>query len=57
MEQTNSANAPPPAPKEIIDNLPSEKISVLEIDAHEECPVCKEEFDLDEIVRFLPCKH
>ncbi|KAJ9078658.1 hypothetical protein DSO57_1004615 [Entomophthora muscae] len=57
MEQTSSANAPPPASKETIKKIPFKKITILEINAHEECPVCKEEFVLDEEIRLLPCKH
>lgn len=57
MEQTNSSNAAPPAPKETIDNLPVEKVAQVDVDSREECPVCKDEFVIEEEVRLLPCKH
>ncbi|TXG72484.1 hypothetical protein EZV62_001063 [Acer yangbiense] len=44
---------PPPVPLSVMEALPTVKIS----EAHLHCPVCKEELEVGEEVRELPCKH
>lgn len=48
---------PPPAKKEMISTLPTVSITKDQTDCRLVCPVCKEEFSLDESVRKLPCLH
>ncbi|CAG8677906.1 309_t:CDS:2, partial [Racocetra fulgida] len=63
MEQ-QAGQAPPPATEEIINNLPKTKITKKQLTltyftAEEQlgCPVCKDEFIVDEEVLILPCTH
>ncbi|XP_054637765.1 E3 ubiquitin-protein ligase RNF115 isoform X1 [Dunckerocampus dactyliophorus] len=48
---------PPPAEKEKISSLPFVNISQEQADCCMECPVCKEDFEVGEAVRQLPCNH
>ncbi|KAK7898862.1 hypothetical protein WMY93_019715 [Mugilogobius chulae] len=48
---------PPPAEKESISSLPTVCITKEHTDCRLDCPVCKEEYSLDESVRQLPCLH
>ncbi|CAG8496823.1 9195_t:CDS:2 [Acaulospora morrowiae] len=57
MEQQAGRHAPPPASEEIIENLPKKKITQKQIEEQLGCPVCKDEFKLDEEVLSLPCSH
>ncbi|XP_028906495.1 E3 ubiquitin-protein ligase RNF126 isoform X1 [Ornithorhynchus anatinus] len=48
---------PPPADKEKIQALPTVKITEEQVGSGLECPVCKEDYTVDESVRQLPCNH
>ncbi|KAI5785005.1 hypothetical protein DFH27DRAFT_266894 [Peziza echinospora] len=56
MEQ-HQGNAPPPAPPEVLNNLPKIKVEQQRVLEGEDCAVCKEELVLDEEVAQLPCTH
>lgn len=57
MEQTAGKHAPPSASEEAISKLPREPVSVEDLEAQRDCPVCQEDFHLgDQMVR-MPCKH
>ena len=56
MEQ-HQGNAPPPAPPEVLNNLPKIKVEQNRVLEGEDCAVCKEELVLDEEVAQLPCTH
>ncbi|KAF8404116.1 hypothetical protein HHK36_008996 [Tetracentron sinense] len=47
----------PPAPASAIDALPIVKITPTHLKNESDCPVCKEEFVVDEEVREMPCNH
>jgi len=46
-----------PAPKEAVDSQKSLKINQEHVDNKEECAICKDEYQLDEEVMQLGCKH
>ncbi|XP_037132189.1 E3 ubiquitin-protein ligase RNF126-like [Syngnathus acus] len=48
---------PPPADRERIKSLPTVCITEEHVGAGLECPVCKEDYHVDESVRQLPCNH
>lgn len=48
---------PPPAAKDQIDALPTVLVVQEQVDSSLQCHICMEEFQLDEKVRGLPCKH
>ncbi|KAL6044225.1 hypothetical protein STEG23_019905 [Scotinomys teguina] len=48
---------PPPADKEKITSLPTVTVTQEQVDTGLECPVCKEDYTVDEKVRQLPCNH
>ncbi|XP_072139069.1 E3 ubiquitin-protein ligase RNF115 isoform X2 [Mobula birostris] len=48
---------PPPADRDRIAALPVVTVSQEQIDSALECPVCKEDYLLEEQVRQLPCHH
>ncbi|KAK9701050.1 hypothetical protein K7432_011923 [Basidiobolus ranarum] len=56
MEQAGR-NAPPPAPEDIINNLPREKITRAQVEDGIDCAVCKEDFNEGEETTGLPCHH
>lgn len=47
----------PPAPASAIETLPMVKITQEHLMKDTNCPVCKDEFEVDVEVRELPCKH
>ncbi|XP_074119394.1 E3 ubiquitin-protein ligase RNF115 [Sminthopsis crassicaudata] len=48
---------PPPADKEKITSLPTVTVTQEQVDTGLECPVCKEDYTVEEQVRQLPCNH
>uniref|UniRef100_A0A452G360 E3 ubiquitin-protein ligase RNF115 n=1 Tax=Capra hircus TaxID=9925 RepID=A0A452G360_CAPHI len=48
---------PPPADKEKITSLPTVTVTQEQVDKGLECPVCKEDYTVEEEVRQLPCNH
>ncbi|XP_037001299.2 E3 ubiquitin-protein ligase RNF115 isoform X2 [Artibeus jamaicensis] len=48
---------PPPADKEKITSLPTVTVTQEQVDMGLECPVCKEDYTVEEEVRQLPCNH
>ncbi|XP_021528377.1 E3 ubiquitin-protein ligase RNF115 isoform X2 [Aotus nancymaae] len=48
---------PPPADKEKITSLPTVTVTQEQVDTGLECPVCKEDYTVEEEVRQLPCNH
>ncbi|CAB1456716.1 unnamed protein product [Pleuronectes platessa] len=48
---------PPPADRERIKTLPTIYIKEEHVGASLECPVCKEDYSVEESVRQLPCNH
>ncbi|KAH3767822.1 RING finger protein [Pelomyxa schiedti] len=55
--ESSQGRGPPPASTSAISTLPTVKIQQKHIDDKEECNVCKDDFQLDEEVVMLPCKH
>ena len=55
MEQSNGGA--PPASEDALKELKLHKITQKEIDEKIECSVCKDEYEMDEEVKIMPCKH
>lgn len=53
----NDPPGPPSAPKSAIEALPLVVISGEHLKNDSSCPVCKDEFEVGDQVRELPCKH
>jgi len=47
----------PPASKEAVTKLKKVKITSKEIEEKAECSVCKDEYELDDEVKVMPCSH
>ncbi|XP_058787496.1 probable E3 ubiquitin-protein ligase RHC2A [Vicia villosa] len=47
----------PPATKSAIDSLPTIEIDDTHLEMESHCAVCKEAFELTNVVREMPCKH
>lgn len=46
-----------PASEEVVNALPRITIEAAKAQDEQECPVCKDEFPVGQIVLVLPCKH
>lgn len=58
FDQDSLKNMPPPASAEVIENLPTFEITEsLMKSSNNDCAVCKEEFQLKDDAKILPCKH
>ncbi|KAK7302443.1 hypothetical protein RJT34_13333 [Clitoria ternatea] len=55
--QNNNRPGPPPATSSAIAALPMVKVTHEHLATDLNCPICKDEFQLDMEVRELPCKH
>ncbi|XXG86699.1 hypothetical protein AAC387_Pa11g1544 [Persea americana] len=53
----NDRPGPPPAPPSAIEAVPRVKITSTHMINESVCPVCKEEFEVGEEVREMPCNH
>lgn len=53
----NIRPGPPPASPSAIEALPMVKVTETHLASDPNCPICKDEFEVDVQVRELPCKH
>ncbi|XAR53128.1 Ubiquitin--protein ligase [Bertholletia excelsa] len=53
----NERLGPPPAPRSVIEALPAALLTQENLVTDPRCPVCKEEFEVGEEVKVMPCKH
>ncbi|CCI42106.1 unnamed protein product [Albugo candida] len=57
MQNDSNRHGTPPAAKEAIEKLPMLAITQEDININPECAVCKDEFNLAEEARRMPCTH
>lgn len=57
MIENNIRPGPPPASPSAIEALPMVKVTETQLSSDPNCPICKDEFEVDVEVRELPCKH
>ncbi|KAJ2509716.1 hypothetical protein H4217_008207 [Coemansia sp. RSA 1939] len=57
MDQNPGANSQPPASDESISKLPRRRVTAEEVDRKLDCGICMDEYNKDEEVVELPCKH
>ncbi|KAK9363934.1 hypothetical protein V1504DRAFT_399234 [Lipomyces starkeyi] len=57
MEQTAPSNAPPPATEGDISALPTEILTPGLHEQSSDCAICKDQYENNETVTLLPCKH
>ncbi|KAI9505182.1 hypothetical protein GGI25_002246 [Coemansia spiralis] len=57
MEQNQNVNSQPPASDEAIAKLPRRKITISEVERKLDCGICMDEYNPEEEVVELPCKH
>jgi len=55
--QVSGHRGPPPAAKTEIERLPRGNIAETQVASKADCPVCKDEFALNEEFLTLPCSH
>ncbi|OWM73567.1 E3 ubiquitin-protein ligase RZF1-like [Punica granatum] len=53
----NDRRGPPPAPRSAINAMPTIRITRAHIQSDSQCPVCKEEFEIDSEAKMMPCHH
>ncbi|KAF5447626.1 hypothetical protein F2P56_033167 [Juglans regia] len=53
----NDRQGPPPAPRSLIDAMPTIKITQAHMHTDSQCPVCQDRFELGIEAREMPCKH
>lgn len=53
----NERPGPPPAPEAAIEGLPTEMVTASHVNRDSQCAVCKEEYEIGEEVRVMPCGH
>nr|CCA20603.1 conserved hypothetical protein [Albugo laibachii Nc14] len=57
MQNDSNRHGTPPAAKEAIEKLPVLSITQEDINTNSECAVCKDDFNLAEEARRMPCTH
>lgn len=57
MENNPNNHRPVPAPEELVQSLPRSKVAVDSELLTKDCAVCKDEFEVNQEVITLPCKH
>lgn len=57
LMETAGDRGPPPAAKDVVESLPSVRITQEAVDAHEDCAICKDEYTVDEEALKLSCEH
>jgi len=55
--ENSNRTGPPPAASSAISALPVVKLTQAHLASDPNCPVCKDEFELEMEARVLPCKH
>jgi E3 ubiquitin-protein ligase RNF115/126 len=53
----SSNHGPPPASKAFVSAIPKVEITDAHVAAEEECSVCKDAYEVKDLVHSLPCKH